>query len=100
MKKFKDLQVGDTIFIGFEKKTITNIEIMGFNLITIRTKEQSFTVPGNASYKYDKDNVKVVSADKESLVAYFEDQLKHLYTAYNMQKDYYEKMLKKVQELK
>ena len=25
MKKFKDLQVGDTVFIGFEKKTITKI---------------------------------------------------------------------------
>ena len=99
MKRFKDLKVGDTIFIGFEEKTITNI-VLGDKYAKITTKEQSLFVLIDSSYEYNKDFNKVVSVNKEALVAYFEDQLKNLRTAYNMQKDYLEKMLEKAKKLK
>ena len=99
MKKFKDLQVGDNIFVGFEEKTITDI-VLGDKYAKITTKEQSLFVLIDSSYEYNKDFNKVVSVNKEALVAYFEDQLKHLHIAYNMQKDYLEKMVEKAKELK
>ena len=99
MKKFKDLKVGDTIFIGFEEKTITDI-VLGDKYAKITTKEQSLFVLKNSSYEYNKDFNKVVSVNKDSLVSYFKDRLESLRTAYNMQKDYLEKMVEKAKELK
>ena len=99
MKKFRDLKIGDNIFIGFEEKTITDIEL-GDKYAKITTKEQSLFVLMDSSCEYNKDFNKVVSVNKKSLVTYFEDRLKNLRTAYNMQKDYLENMAKKAKNLK
>lgn len=101
MKKFKDLKVGDTVFIDFEKKTVTKIRPnKAFGNITIYINNDEFYwVPDHLSVDYDYANAKWVFTDKEAMVKYLSEELRSLEIDYENKKSRYKKWLERTNEL-
>lgn len=101
MKKFKDLQAGDTVFIGFEKKTITKIrpdDESGCITIYI-SKDEFYLVPGHLSTDYDYSKYEYVFTCKEAVIEHYESELRELEIAHENRMARYEQWLKKAKQL-
>lgn len=109
MKKFKDLQVGDTVFIGFEKKTITKIVPDKYypedGIVIYISKDDFYYVYGHLSvdYCYSPDYCygpeEHIFTGKEAMIEHYEDKLRDLELDYKNKKSRYEKWLETAKKL-
>ena len=97
MKKFKDLQVGDNVFIDFEKQVVTRIKLIeDSSFIVIYTdKNESYFVLGNLSVDYTFESDKLVFTEKEAMIEHCTKELKFL----EHRRSCYEQWLERAKEL-
>lgn len=103
MKTFKDLNVGDTIYVDAEKKCIVDIipDPLFEDCIKIYTSDgEVYVVPTDESSLYDYGEDMLISVDKEATIKYYTDALRDLQIDYEDNKAYFEKMLEKAKALK
>lgn len=101
MKRFKDLQVGDTVFIGFEKKTITKIvpdkDYPEDGIVIYISEDDFYYVYGPADYCYGPEEH--IFTGKEAMIEHYEDKLRDLELDYENKKSRYEKWLETAKKL-
>jgi hypothetical protein len=105
MKKFKDLKVGDTIYVSVEKKCIADIKpdplFEDYDYIKIYTSDgEVYVVLSDESSFYDCGEDMLISVDKEAAIKHCTDALRDLQIDYEDNKAYFEKMLEKAKALK
>ena len=104
LKEFKDLQAGDDVFIGFEKKSIVKVitDSISKDYVRIHTSDGiCYLVPGCLSFHTDCGREEeFLSTGKEAMIEHYKDKLRDLKIDYKNKKSHYEKWLKKVQKLK
>lgn len=107
MKTFKDLKVGDIIYVGFEKKDIVYIKPSRYleDDIKIHTSDGGvYNVPyyitsySNFSLSVHGEQV-LISSDKEAVVQFYKDQIRDLQIAFDDNIAHLEKMLEKARTL-
>lgn len=101
MKKFKDLKVGDTVFVGFKKKTITKI-IPDYEsgCITIYiSKDEFYWVSGHLSFDYCCGPAEWIFTGKDAMIEHFTRKLRDLEIDYETDKFLYEQWLEKAKQL-
>lgn len=102
MKVFKDLKVGDTIYVGFEKKHIVKVETDSTfkNYVRIYTSDEiCYLIPDYLSSHFDRNDVILISSEKEAIVEFYTNKLKELEHDYEANKYYLESWLKEAKEL-
>ena len=99
MRVFKDLKAGDTIYVGFEKKTIVNIIPDRSTLNIFINTTEVYCVPNYAIADYNYSINRLISIDKEAIVKYYTDELVGLQTNFDIKKDYLKKMIEKANKL-
>lgn len=102
MKTFKDLNVGNSVFVGFEKKSIEDIQIDSTIMDSITLKVNSgeyYTVTGGLSYDYCGGQAEFIFTGKEAIVSYYTKKLKDLRANFKICNSYYKQMLKIAKEL-
>ena len=103
MKKFKDLQVGDTVFIGFKKKVISKIvsdeDDPNNGIVIYISKDEFYYVYGHSSVDFGYDINKWIITDKEAMVEYFSKKLMRLEIDYKNRKSRYKKWLEKAKQI-
>ena len=100
-KKFKDLKVGDTIYVGFEKKVITKIVQDDFpdrNVLYI-SGDEFYYVYGYLSADYCFSSEEWLFTGKEAMIEHFTESLKELEYDYENNKSLYERWLERAKEL-
>ena len=105
MKTFKDLNVGDTIYVDAEKKCIVDIIpdplFEDYDYIKIYTSDgEVYVVQSDESSLHDCGEDMLISVDKEAAIKHCTDALRDLQIDYEDNKAYFEKMLEKAKELK
>ena len=103
MKKFKDLQVGDTVFIGFEKKTVTKIvpdkNYPEDGIVIYISEDDFYYVYGHLSVDYCYSPEEHIFTGKEAMIEHYEDKLRDLELDYENKKSRYEKWLETAKKL-
>ena len=103
MKKFKDLQVGDTVFIGFEKKTVTKIvpdkNYPEDGIVIYISEDDFYYVYGHLSVDYCYGPKEHIFTGKEAMIEHYEDKLRDLELDYENKKSRYEKWLETAKKL-
>lgn len=102
MKKFKDLKVGDTIYIGFEKKIISDIKPDDYFECDIKiytSDGELCIVADDLSFYAEDDEDILISVDKDAIIKHYTDVLSDLQTDYEDNKAYFEKMLEKAKKI-
>lgn len=105
MKTFKDLNVGDTIYVDAEKKCIVDIIpdplFEDYDYIKIYTSDgEVYVVQSDVSSLHDCGEDMLISVDKEAAIKHCTDALRDLQIDYEDNKAYFEKMLEKAKALK
>lgn len=103
MKVFKDLKVGDTIYVGFEKKHIVKVETDSTFNLYLRiyiSDEICYLVPNYLSSYFDFNEAALISSEKEAIVEFYTNELKELEHDYEVNKYRFESKLKEAKELK
>lgn len=99
LKEFKDLQAGDDVFIGFEKKSIVKVitDSISKDYVRIHTSDGiCYLVPGYLSFYTNCGKEGFLSTGKEAMIEHFEDKLRNL----ENKKSHYEKYLEIAKKLK
>lgn len=101
MKKFKDLQVGDTVFIDFEKKTVTKISRRdNFDEVVIYvSKDEFYLISDHLSFDYCCGPAKWIFIEKDAMIEHFTRKLKDLEIDYETDKFLYVLWLEKAKQL-
>lgn len=103
MKVFKDLKVGDTIYVDFEKKAIAKLKL-DYPLIhdiAINTVDgNNYIVPSYLPFSYNYNIDGLIAIDKEAIIKYYADELTALQRDFETKNDHLVKMLKKAGNLK
>jgi len=102
MKKFRDLNVGETIFIGFEKKFIKKIR-KDFPLkddVTIYTDDgEDYTIRNYVAFDYCYEKATMVYSEKEAIIEFYKDKLIDLKRDYDNRKARLDNMLEIAKKL-
>lgn len=103
MKVFKDLKVGDTIYVDFEKKAIVKLKL-DYPLIhdiAIDTIDgNNYIVPSYLPFNYNYSINGLIATDKEAIIKYYANALTTLQRDFETKNDHLVKMLKKAGNLK
>lgn len=110
MKKFKDLQAGDTVYIGFEKKVITKIvpdkDYPEDGVVIYISRDEFYYVYGHLSADYCDnccDNLydpnEWIFTEKDAIVAHLSEKLRDIQIDYENRKSLCEKWLFQAKEL-
>lgn len=103
MKVFRDLKVGDTIYVGFEKKEVIEIKLDHPLIydISIHTKDGGWYVTTSyLPFDYNYSINGLIATDKEAIIKYYADELTALQRDFETKNDHLVKMLKKARNLK
>jgi len=103
MKIFRDLKVGDTIYVGFEKKEVTEIKLNHplIHDISIYTSDGNWYVsPSYSPFSYNYNINMLIATDKEAIIKYYADKLTALQRDFKSKNNHFVKMLKKARNLK
>lgn len=103
MKQFKDLKIGDVVYIGLEKKIIADITQDDYfkRVLHIYTNDgEAYIVKDNSSYSFDVGEDSLISADKDAIIKHCTDELRNLQLYYVEHKSYFEKIIEEAKELK
>lgn len=106
MKKFKDLQAGDTVYIGFEKKVITKIvpdkNYPEDGIVIYISEDEFYYVYGHLSADYC-DNLhnpnEWIFTGKDAIAAHLSEKLRDIQIDYENKKSLCEKYLEKAKQL-
>ena len=102
MKVFKDLKVGDTIYVDFEKKAIAKLKL-DYPLIhdiAIDTVDgNNYIVPSYLPFNYNYSIDGLIATDKEAIIKYYADELTTLQRDFENKNFHLMKMLEKAREL-
>ena len=103
MKIFRDLKVGDTIYVGFEKKEVTEIKLdhpLMYDISICTNDRDWYVVPSYFPFDYNYSINVLIATDKEAIIKYYADQLTALQRDFETKNDHLVKMLKKAGNLK
>lgn len=102
MKVFKDLKVGDIIYVGFEKKEIAEIKldhpfIHDTSMCTI--DGNWYVAPSYLPFNYNYSIDGLIATDKEAIIKYYAGKLTDIQREFEYRNAYLIKMLEKARTL-
>ena len=108
MKKFKDLQVGDDIYVGFEKKTVTKVRLVDDDypypddIMIYTSNDKYYLVKSHSSsdfYCDSRNPDEWIFTEKDAIIEHLTKELEDLKLDYEDNKAFYEKWLERAREL-
>lgn len=102
MKHFEDLKIGDAVYVGFEKKTVTKIvqdDDCPDGIVIYISEDEFYYVYGYLSVDYCYGSADWIFTGKDAMIEHFEDELRDLEIEFNNKKSRYEQWLERAKEL-
>ena len=109
MKKFEDLQVGDDIYVGFKKKTVTRVRLIddddypySDDMLVYTSKDKYYLVKSHLSsdfYCDSRNPDEWIFTEKDAIIEHLTKELRDLKLDYEDNKAFYEKWLERAKNL-